>query len=136
MGERRTETIVIEADNRDQGKTFIITEMLALQTERWALRALLAFGKAGGKLPSGFEGAATAALANTAESVGSEILEALLKLDYDLIEPLLNGMLDCVQIKMPNMKVPRKLLANGSDIEEVATLLKLRLAVLNIHRAF
>jgi hypothetical protein len=134
MGERRVETITIEADNRDSGKVFIVTEMNALPTEKWALRALLAFGKSGGKLPKGFEGAATVALSNSVESQGMDILENLLKLDYDLIEPLLKEMLDCVQIKMPNMAMPRKLVAN--DIEEISTLLKLRIAVLNIHRAF
>lgn len=136
MGERRTETIIIDAPNRDQGKEFVITEKYSLHAEKWALRALLAFGKSGGKLPKGFENAATVALSNTAQSVGEEILESLLKLDYDLIEPLLIEMLECVQIKMPDAKVSRRLLVNGSDIEEVSTLLKLRLAVLNIHRSF
>ena len=136
MGERRRETIIIEADNRDHGKQFIITEMNALPTEKWALRALLAFGKSGAKLPKGFENGATVALSNTAETLGEEILESLLKLDYDTIEPLLAELLTCVQIKMPKMTVPRPLLINGTDIEEVSTLLRLRMAVLNIHRVF
>lgn len=36
---RKVEQVVIEAEGREQGKTFILTEMPAIVAERWATQA-------------------------------------------------------------------------------------------------
>ena len=48
---RRTKTYVIADENRDKGKMFLLTEMPALQAEKWAIRAFLALAKAGLVIP-------------------------------------------------------------------------------------
>jgi hypothetical protein len=44
---RKTKTITIDEDNRDNGKTFILVEMPARQAEEWGTRAMLALARSG-----------------------------------------------------------------------------------------
>ena len=99
---RKTETITIDSDNRDNGKTFVITEMGAEQAERWAIRALLAFGK------SGAENGAMASISSLLDGDKDEIFKAFMRLDFATIEPLLSEMLDCISYQMTK-GAPRKL---------------------------
>lgn len=127
---RKTTEVLIEDEGRDFGKTFVIREMPADKGERWAIRALLALANAGIDLPAGATNAGFAGFA----AVG---LEAFGKISFEVAEPLLNEMMDCVQIKMSG-KVPARALINGEggDIEEIATRFKLRMAVMSLHLNF
>jgi len=122
---RKVETIYIEDEGRDKGKCFVITEMSAYQAERWALRAISALIKAGFEIPDETAGMAGIAAAG---------FEAFGKIDFDLAEPLLNEMFDCVKIK-PSEKAPSRNLLED-EIEEVKTLLTLRMAVFKLHVNF
>lgn len=126
---RKTSTYTETADNRDKGKIFKLEEMSADQAEAWALKAFFAIMNAGIELPDevadlGFAGIATAGL------------KALGKVDYETARPLLDEMMTCVQI-IPDPAKPNvaRALFPG-DIEEVATKLKLRKAVFDLHVAF
>jgi hypothetical protein len=125
---RREQTVAITAEGRDQGKVFVLREMPASQAEKWAARALLALAKSGVEIP---DDAAQAGLAGVA-SIG---FQAFGGLSWELAEPLLDEMFDCVKIQPgDNAAVTRKLIED--DIEEVATRLKLRMALFELHTGF
>lgn len=122
---RKTVDVTITAEGRDKGKTYVITEMSASRAERWGARALNAMAKAMGDIPpelmrSGMAGLTAAALSAFARS------------HFDEIAPLLDEMFTCIQIKEPVMT--RALIEE--DIEEVATRIKLREEVLELHLGF
>ena len=131
---RKTKLVTITAEGRDNGKGFFLTEMPAVQTEKWAARALLALTSSGVELPEGFD-ARTASSAQLV-SVG---LEAFGKAKWDLIEPLLDEMMSCVQYVGNPEKSPDVKLAMSSvpdAIEEVTTLLTIRKELLELHLGF
>jgi hypothetical protein len=126
---RRTATVVIDAEGRDKGKAFLLTEMSASQAERWAARALLAIARNGVDIP---EGIASAGLAGVA-AVG---LRALGGMAFDDAEPLLADMMACVQA-IPDPARPSVVrFLIEADIEEVATRLRLRMEVFELHLGF
>lgn len=130
---RRTKSITIEggADNRDAGKTFVLTEMPADQAERWATRALLQLAAAGVEMPDGAVGAGLAGFAEMS-------VQALDKIDYDKVEPLLDEMMGCVKYQPLAAGVPPQALLHGeaSQIEEVSTRFTLRMEILKLHTGF
>jgi len=121
-------TVVIDDDNRDKGKTFVLTEMPAAQAEKWAIRIAMAMNRAG--VDTGdVHGMGMAAIAGFG-------LKALLNVNYYDVEPLLDEMWQFVQI-MPDQRHPsivRPLV--DDDIEEIQTRAKLRMDVLNLHISF
>lgn len=123
---RKELTITIDAEGRDKGKSFFITELSAMRAEEWATRAIFAMMNAGVEIP---EDIASAGLAGIA-ALG---IQALSKVSFDAAKPLLDEMLSCVQFQ-PSPKVVRPL-AEG-DIEEVSTLIRLRKEVLGLHINF
>ena len=128
---RRTKifTVVSEdPENRDKGKNFLLTEMSAVQAEKWAARALLALLKSGIELP---ENAASAGLAGVA-AVGIKAFGAI---PWDLAEPLLDEMMSCVRFIPPAKNVEPMLLLPDM-IEEVTTLLAIRKELLELHLGF
>lgn len=142
---RRQLTIRIDAEGRDFGKVFLLTELPASQAERWALRAFMALGSANVELPDGFE---LSGLAGLARVTGSHAEDGLLaafakvaltlftRVPFDVAEELLAAMWPCVQI-IPdpgNPSVIRGLIED--DIEEVGTRLKLRAELLKLHLGF
>lgn len=126
---RKISTYTVQDEGRDFGKVFQITEMPSSQAEKWALRALLGMIEKGVDLPEGIEDTGFAGLARMGISfIG--------KLPFETAELLLNEMFTCVRI-MPNpndRSVVRDLIED--DIEEVATRVKLRLAVWKLHVDF
>jgi hypothetical protein len=126
---RKIEHLIIDKQGRDFGKTFVITEMSAFASERWATKAFFALANAGIDLPTGL----TAGM----EGMAAIGLEALGRIKYDDAEPLLAEMLDCVQIK-PSEKAPAREILTGEDgdIEEITTLLTLRMAIFKLHVNF
>lgn len=122
---RRTKVVVIDdADSRDVGKSFLVTEMDAESAEWWAFRVLQAL------LGSDAQIDFSAPLAQMAR----QGLGALAKLPPDHARPLLEEMMSCVRMQLPDGKNSRDLLAN--DIEEVTTRIKLRSAILELHTSF
>jgi len=123
--------------NRDFGKKFLLTEMPALQAEKWAARAFLALARSGLDLPeevtkAGFAGVAFIGL--RALATGGIV--------YAEIEPLLDEMLACVRI-LPDPAHPelsRPLVLDHpegeNDVDEVSTLLLLRTRVFALHTDF
>lgn len=127
---RKTTTVRIEADGkRDAGKVFFITELPADQIERWAIRALLALSKSEVSIPPGIARAGLAGIA----SLG---LRAISRINFYDAEPLLAEMMSCVQI-IPDPSRPQVMRALISDdIEELATMGKLRMEVFSLHVDF
>ena len=125
---RRTREYEVADEGRDLGKLFLITEMPASKAEAWAYRAILAMINGGVDIPDDAQKAGIAGIAQ----VG---LKALLGLRWDILEPLLAEMWECVQI-IPDAKNrrPRKLIEE--DIEEPLTRSKIRLEVFDLHTGF
>lgn len=138
---RKFKTVAIDAEGRDKGKSFLIVEKSAYDAEKWATRALLALSRAGAEVPDD---------ALSAGSLGLVLvgLDALRKLPYEEAEPLLEEMLGCVHFvpdvtktdPMSGRPVTRGLMLpdefNDGDVEEVATLLKLREEAVGLHLGF
>jgi hypothetical protein len=126
---RKSENLTITAEGRDKGKVFVLTEMSAVQAEKWATRALLAVAKSKADIPDdiGSLGAA-GLLALTVRSVSG--------LTFADAEPLLDEMMTCVKV-MPdpgNPNVVRGVIPD--DFEEVSTLLTVRKEVFRLHTGF
>lgn len=126
---RKTDIVTISGENRDSGKTFLLTEMPASQAERWATRAMLSMGRAGIEMPADLENTGMAGIA----TVG---IRALVTMDFTDAEALLDEMMDCIQI-VPDPAKPQVTRALvESDIEEVQTRLRLRGGVIALHLGF
>ncbi len=129
---RKTELYTVSSNDRDNGKTFLITEMDADKAEKWAARALNALAASGISVPDG---------AGLADLAGFG-LESFRGLPWAQVEPLLDEMFGCIQfvpdpekrtVQFP-LGYPRPL--HKSDIDEVLTRLKLRARVLELHLGF
>lgn len=126
---RLTVNYTVKDEGRDFGKVFVLTELPASRAESWAMRAILALMASGVEVPEGFERMGMAAMAE----IG---IRALSGLKWDVAEPLLSEMWECVQV-MPDPGKPhvvRRLIEE--DIEEIATRVKLRVEVWRLHTGF
>lgn len=125
----RKEVDYSATEGRDAGKRFKITEMPAMQAEKWGARFFLALAKSGVDIPQDIAQQGMAGVAIVA-------LRTLGGLDWKLAEPLLDEMFACVQIYLPgDMSQTRKPSAQD-DIEEVKTIWDLRKEVLELHLGF
>lgn len=132
---RKTLTVTIPPPeegtvNRDAGKVYLLTEMPASQGESWGIRALLALARAGIEIPAELENSGMAGI----HAAGGLRLNGALHPED--VEPLLADMMACVQ-RIPDPGKPdivRSLVEE--DIEEVATRLKLRAEVMQLHLGF
>ena len=111
---------------RDKGKTFVLTEMPASKAEKWAMRAFLAISKSGVEVPDGLENTGFSGIAKLG-------LTFISKLPYEVAEPLMDEMMECVTIE-PSAGITRELIED--DIEEVATRIKIRMEVFKLHAGF
>jgi hypothetical protein len=119
----------VEDEGRDKGKVFLLTEMPASRAESWATRVLLALMGSNTNLPENFADMGMAGLAELG-------LKAIAGLKWEVAEPLLEEMLQCVQI-IPNPAKPQVVRALvESDIEEILTRFKLRVEVWKLHMDF
>lgn len=126
---RKIQDVTILDSGRDNGKVFRITEMPAMKAEKWAMRALLAVGKSGVDIPDNVAGGGVAGLA----AVG---LKALMSIPWELAEPLLDEMMQCIQY-LPDPNAPERVRPLiDDDIEEVKTRLTLRNEVFQLHTGF
>lgn len=126
---RKQKDVTIALEGRDAGKTFRITEMPAVQAEKWAARALLAMSRSGVDIPE----EAMSAGAATLLAAG---LRSFTSMAFEDAEQLLDEMFGCIQfVPDPARKdVTRALI--DDDIDEVATRLFLRGEVIEIHTGF
>lgn len=132
---RKTLEYVIDAEGRDKGKKFFITEMPAVKAEDWACRCLFALGNANVEVPDGVFSLGMAGLAEVLPSVG---LKALLSMKHADVKPLLDELMQCVQMR-PDPRHPQVTQSYdqfSSQIEEVSTLFKLKWEVLRLHLDF
>ena len=121
---RRTKEYTVEIENsRDNGKTYLITEMDAESAEWWAFRVLQALMGHNAEIDF------NAPLSQMAK----QGLAALAKIPAENAKPLLDEMMGCVQMVMPGGKA-RPMIKN--DIEEVGTRVLLRREVLALHTDF
>jgi hypothetical protein len=123
---RKTKDIQIALEGRDNGKTFRITEMPAVQAEKWAARALLAMSRSGVEIPE----EAMSAGAATLLAAG---LRSFTSMAFEDAEQLLDEMFGCVEF-VTSSGIVRGLI--DDDIDEVATRLFLRGEVIEIHTGF
>jgi len=126
---RKVITTTITDEGRDKGKVFVLTEMPASQAERWALRAFLALAKADIEVPDNLAQMGMAGIA----LIG---VQALLRAPWQEVEPLLDEMLQCIQIQATPGKPGTTRSLVEDDIEDVATRLKLRAELLKLHMDF
>ena len=133
MARRENHFTVSDEKSRDYKKTFKIVEMSAWDAEDWALRVLLALVKAGAELPPELS-----ERINNKEVGISDIamlgLGALKGLQYQDAKPLLDDMMNCVLVCVPNVPIPRDL--TQDDVEEVSTIAELRKRVMSLHLNF
>lgn len=126
---RKTKTVTISTEGRDQGKAFYITEMSAFAAEKWATRAISAMARSGVDMPEEVLDAGMAGIL----VLGAK---AILSVDFMEAEPLLEEMMACVQL-IPDPSKPEVMRrVHEDDIEEVSTLVFLRNEVLEIHLGF
>ena len=113
---RKTATIVIEDEGRDKGKHFQVTEMSAVQGERFAIRVIQAFIAGGVDIDLANANSATLA------SIG---FSAFSKIPMKDIEELSEQLMACVKWQNPsNHGITRNIIEE--DIEEIGTLLTLK----------
>lgn len=133
MARRSSFYTVSDEKSRDYNKTFKIVEMLSWDAEDWAFRVLLALVKAGAELPDGI----TEKVNNNEVSMADVALlglSALKGLQYHDAKPLLDDMMKCIKVCIPNVPIPRDL--EQEDVEEVSTLVELRKRVMSLHLNF
>ncbi len=123
----KTKQITIE-HGRDKGRVFLITEMSAAHADNWAMRALIALANGGVDLGNLSPQQGMMGMAGVA-------LDALGRLKADDAIPLLNELLDCVQI-IPEGGQPRLLNMDFNDVEDFTTLWRLRKEVFALHTDF
>ena len=123
----KTKQITIE-NGRDKGRVFLITEMSAAHADNWAMRALIALANGGVDLGGLSPQQGMMGMVGVA-------LDALGRLKADDAIPLLNELLDCVQI-IPEGGKPRQLNMDFNDVEDFTTLWRLRKEVFALHTDF
>lgn len=120
---RKEKEITIE-EGRDAGKTFKITEMGAVQANKWIIRALGVFGKSGTDF-------------NYIRSMDMEsLLQEFVKTNYAETEPLLDELLSCVSFVKDGVSVAMKGNMIDSVIEDWGTIFRLQLESLMLNIGF
>ena len=120
---RKEIEITIE-EGRDAGKKFKITEMPAVQADRWITRALCLLGKSKTDL-SAFGVMDMGALLNTFSAI-----------EFSETEPLLNELLACASFEKDGASVPMKGDIINSVIEDWETIFRLKVEALKIILGF
>lgn len=125
---RRSIEITISNPGRDQGKTFILHEMPAMEGEVWATQAIELIRQARGESAEEGQEGMQALAAKKAKGVSPAVARALQ-------DPSLDGIWKYVEFKPKNAEAPAQKLRED-HIEEWRTRLSLRVAFLNFHTDF
>lgn len=121
---RKVNQFTVEKEGRDKGKTFVITEMSAVQAHEWATKAIFAILNTGIDMPDDLAQMGLPGLA--VMGIG-----AIPNIPHAVAKPLLDELMTCVQIKVE--KTTRALYPD--DFEEVTTIFDLQREVLSMHIA-
>lgn len=115
--------------SRDAGKIYLLTEMVAAKSEKWAARAFMSLTRSGMEVPAGIASLGI---------IGVFMLgfQAFRYASWLEIEPLMDEMMTCVSAvpNKDNMMVTRPLV--DSDTEELQTRWDLRREILELHAGF
>lgn len=124
----QTMTYVAE-HGEDSGKNFCITKMPVMKAEKWAAKALLAIMHGNPEIP---EEAASMGILGLLQ-IG---LSGLMKCKWEDVEPLLDEMLDYVEI-IPDVSKPqvKRRLFDG-DVQDVRTIIGIRKAIWEFNTSF
>jgi hypothetical protein len=126
---RKVITVTIVEPGRDLGKVYQLTEVSAIQADKWGIRAMLALNRSGAEIPEEIMRMGIIGVM----MVGVHKLRGV---EWRDLEPLIDEMLTCVAVvptpTQPN--VVRQLFPD--DIEEVMTLALLRKEVWKLHVGF
>jgi len=119
----------VATKGRDAQKMFRLTEADAMKTEWWATRLFLALARRGVEFPDNAQ--------PSLQAVAALGIQAIAKLDPLDAKPLLDEMFECVQVVPDPVKNPlyQRALADG-DIEEIGTVLDIRMEVIALHANF
>lgn len=132
---RETRTITIDREGRDKGKTFFLTEMPASRLEKWSARVIVAVFS--GEIPAAVLEASRVSNAGALVTALNHVLSGL---DWKTVEPLYDELLDCISFvprpDKPEAKIQLRPDNVDNFIEEVSTLYRLRLEVLELNFAF
>jgi hypothetical protein len=129
MSARKIKVVTIEADNRDKGKRFQITEMFAWDWVRWTSRATLAVSRSGGNVPAGI-------LQQGMAGIVSFGLQALTACEWSDAEPLMEELFACVKTMPDPERDAVVLKLRGEDIAESSTIYKLFEEVASLNLGF
>jgi hypothetical protein len=124
---RKTREVTVQAEGRDKGKVFLLTEKSAMDGDDWARRALSIASRSGVDLPEDWASGGMLTFA----TVG---FRALLSGPEPEIKALLAELLECVKIKEAAFELGRP--CTPDDIEEIATVSFLRDEVIDLHVGF
>lgn len=139
---RKDLRITITEKGRDAGKVFVLHEMPADQAERWFYRLVLALANAGAKIPEHVLFAGAAGFAEMLPTLRNSLvmgMRAMQGLDYQAVAPLLDEMTPYITWQPPGQPAPPEqqiFPGLNSQIEEVATWLKLRFEMIQLHVGF
>lgn len=133
---RRIERLTIEGaraeipGQRDNGKTFVLTEMDAYSGQDWALRLVLALAASGAQLPDG-------ALQGGMETIARLGLTALLQAPYGALKPLASELLACAKYEhAPGQPLQTIVPGANCAVEEIPTFFRLYKALFVLHTGF
>ena len=118
--------ITIVAKNRDEGRKYLLTEMPALQAERWARHAIMAMNREDLDIA-----AEVAALGMWGFVLGG--MQALAGGDVAAVDKLMDEMLPQIQIVEEAVTRP---LGGQGDVWELSTWKTLRQELIELHMGF
>jgi hypothetical protein len=127
----KTSTYVVEAQGRDKGKHFLLTEMPVTDAENWSIDLLLCAAEKANVPPEAFQ-YGMAAVAQLG------LMNAIFGMNPERIKPLLARLMQCVRY-VPNPQKPHVTIGWPemiSQIEEVKTSLALKWEVIKLHMDF
>lgn len=133
----RTKIVTVQFEGRDKGAQYLLTEMVASQGEKWAMKALLAMlHNTVIDLPEGWQQAPMMVVA------GIGIAKLLAGIPFSTMDELGNELMGCITPQaLPNMQgnieqlsIRRSLVE--ADIQEISTRAWLKSEVFELHTGF
>lgn len=132
---RKTERVTIAGENRDSGKTFIVTEMDAWSAIRFCARGMLALSQSGTNVPAG---TISKAAAGGPEAFAALGLQMFALIPPDVAMPLLEEAKGCITFQPVDTRVGAQPIYDGAmcQIEETTTWAQLLNRAWALHLGF